>query len=185
MAGFIGRKTQLDELTKILSQISSNSDTKPGRALLMRGRRRVGKSRLVEEFLARSGVPGVFFAASKQSTDEELRLFSQAVLESNLPKREVFAGLTFATWDAALRQLASVLPTTSSSIIVIDELPYLMESDQAFEGTLQKIFDRELSRNRVLLIGIGSDLAMMEALNEYNRPFHQRATVLVIPPLSP
>lgn len=185
MAGFIGRKRQIEELEKILAQISANTDSKPGRALLMRGRRRVGKSRLVEEFLARSGVPGVFFAASKQSTSEELRLFSQAVLESNLPDKEVFMGLTFATWDAALRQLASILPTTSPSIIVIDELPYLMESDQIFEGTLQKIFDRELSRNRVLLIGIGSDLSMMEALNQYNRPFHQRATEMVIPPLTP
>jgi hypothetical protein len=37
----------------------------------------------------------------------------------------------------------------------------------------------------VLLIGIGSDLAMMEALNDYDRPFHQRATEMVVPPLSP
>lgn len=185
MAGFIGRKKQIHELEKILDQVSTNTDSKPGRALLMRGRRRVGKSRLVEEFLARSRVPGVFFAASKQPTDEELRLFSQAVLESNLPDKETFRGLTFASWDAALRQLANILPKTSSSIIVIDELPYLMESDQAFEGTLQKIFDRELSRNRVFLIGIGSDLSMMEALNQYNRPFHQRATEMVIPPLTP
>jgi hypothetical protein len=50
---------------------------------------------------------------------------------------------------------------------------------------LQKVFDRELSRKPVLLICVGSDLAMMEALNEYGRPFHQRATELVVPPLSP
>ena len=37
----------------------------------------------------------------------------------------------------------------------------------------------------VLLICIGSDLAMMEALNAYGRPFHQRATEMVVPPLSP
>lgn len=29
------------------------------------------------------------------------------------------------------------------------------------------------------------DVAMMEALAEYGRPFHQRATELVVPPLSP
>ena len=29
------------------------------------------------------------------------------------------------------------------------------------------------------------DLAMMEALNSYGRPFHQRATELVVSPLSP
>ena len=185
MAGFIGRSTQLAELTRILDQIASSSDDKPGRALLMRGRRRVGKSSLVEKFLDQSGVPGVFFAASKQSTPEELRLFGQAVLESNLPNRSAFEGVVFTSWDAALRLLDNILPTNGPSLVIIDELPYLMEPDHAFEGTLQKIFDRDFSRKKVLLIGIGSDLAMMEALNEYNRPFHQRATEMVIPPLSP
>jgi hypothetical protein len=37
----------------------------------------------------------------------------------------------------------------------------------------------------VLLILIGSDLAMMEKLDDYKRPFHQRATVMVLPPLNP
>ena len=64
-------------------------------------------------------------------------------------------------------------------------MPYLIGNDSGFEGTLQKLFDRELSRRPVLLLCIGSDLAMMEALNSYGRPFHQRATEMVIPPLSP
>ena len=70
-------------------------------------------------------------------------------------------------------------------MVVLDEMPYLIRTDAGFEGTLQKIFDRELSRKPTLLICVGSDLAMMEALNEYGRPFHQRATELVVPPLSP
>ena len=35
------------------------------------------------------------------------------------------------------------------------------------------------------VVCVGSDLAMMEALNEYGRPFHQRTTEMVVPPLSP
>jgi hypothetical protein len=70
-------------------------------------------------------------------------------------------------------------------VVVLDEMPYLIANDPGFEGTVQKIFDRELSRRPMLLICIGSDLAMMEALNEYGRPFHQRATEMVVPPLSP
>ena len=42
-----------------------------------------------------------------------------------------------------------------------------------------------LSRKPVLLVLIGSDLAMMEQLDDYRRPFHQRATVMVLPPLNP
>jgi uncharacterized protein len=81
--------------------------------------------------------------------------------------------------------LATALPKDGPAVVVLDELPYLIANDRGFEGTLQKLFDRELSRLPVLLIGIGSDLAMMEALNEYGRPFHQRATEVVVAPLQP
>jgi AAA+ ATPase superfamily predicted ATPase len=184
MAGFIGRQTQLDELDQILKKVASGQD-KPGAALLIRGRRRVGKSRLVEEFLEHSGVPHVFFTASTRTTAEELQLFAQAVISSSLPGRSIFEGVTPTTWDAALRLLVSALPEKGPAVLVIDELPYLTISDKGFEGTLQKLFDTSFSNNRLLLIGIGSDLAMMEQLNAYNRPFHQRATEMVIPPLSP
>lgn len=60
-----------------------------------------------------------------------------------------------------------------------------MESDPALEGELQTTWDRFLSRKPVLLILIGSDLAMMEKLDDYKRPFHQRAAVMVLPPLNP
>lgn len=185
MAGFIGRREQLATLDAILQRVATDDDSKPGRAVLMRGRRRVGKSRLVEKFLDLAGVPYVYFTASTRSTTEELQLFSNEVTASNLPNRSTFDDVTVGSWEAALRLLVSTLPSDGPSVVVIDEMPYLMASDEAFEGTLQKIFDRELSRHRLLLIGIGSDLAMMEALNEYGRPFHQRATEMVVPALSP
>ncbi|MDN5854921.1 MAG: DUF234 domain-containing protein, partial [Actinomycetia bacterium] len=96
----------------------------------------------------------------------------------------LFDGVTFESWDAALRLLASAA-AGATCVVVIDELPYLTVDDPALEGTLQKQCDRELSRRRILLVGIGSDLAMMEALNDYGRPFHQRATEMVVPPFSP
>jgi len=145
----------------------------------------VGKSRLVEEFLDRSGLPYVFYTASTRSAGEELELFTREVAASNLPNASLFRDVQASSWDAALRLLVAALPQDSPSVIVIYELPYLTAVDPAFEGTLQKLFDRELSRLPVLLIGIGSDLASMEALNEYGHPFHQRATEMVIPPLSP
>jgi len=184
MSAFIGREAQLQRLDALLSRVTADEETKPGRAVLIRGRRRVGKSRLVEEFVERAGIPYVFYTASGRSTAEELHLFADEVAGSNLPGAEVFRDVQVASWDAALRLLASAVPD-SGSVIVIDELPYLTKSDPGFEGTLQKLFDRELSRRRVLLVGIGSDLAMMETLNEYGRPFHQRATEMVVPPLSP
>jgi AAA+ ATPase superfamily predicted ATPase len=185
MAGaFIGRDEQLALLDRHLERLRSGGD-RPGRALLVRGRRRVGKSRLIEEFIARAGVPHVYFTASMQHPAEELRLFAEEVAASDLPGAPTFAAVTPSTWEAALTLLATAVPTDSPSIVVIDELPYLTGADGAFEGTLQKVFDRVLARHPVLLIGVGSDLAMMEALNAYGRPFHQRAGEMVVPPLSP
>jgi AAA+ ATPase superfamily predicted ATPase len=184
MSEFIGRERELAVLEGQLDRVRQGSD-RPGRALLVRGRRRVGKSRLLEEFIARSGVPAVFFTASRQSPERELALFADAVAESSLPGAATFQDVTPATWEAALRLLANAMPTDEPCIVVLDELPYLTAGDPAIEGTLQKIFDKVLSRHRVLLIGVGSDLAMMEALNAYGRPFHQRASEMVVPPLSP
>lgn len=181
---FIGRSEQLRTLDSLLARVRSDADAKPGRAVLMRGRRRVGKSRLVEEFVGRAGVPSVFFTASGRTTREELRLFAEEVAASDLPGADVFRDVELGSWDAALRLLAATVPD-DGCVVVLDELPYLTIGDPSLEGTLQKLFDRELSRRRILLIGVGSDLTMMEALNAYGRPFHQRATEMVVPPLSP
>jgi AAA+ ATPase superfamily predicted ATPase len=70
-------------------------------------------------------------------------------------------------------------------MVVFDEMPYLIAEDPSFEGILQKSFDRTLSRLPVLLVLIGSDLSMMEALNTYGRPFYQRGTEMTVPPLNP
>ena len=97
----------------------------------------------------------------------------------------MFEESTPGNWSAALRQLAGILPEDRPSIVVIDEATYLMERVDAFEGVLQRSWDRELSRKPVLLVLIGSDLAMMKALDSYGRPFHQRGTQWVLGPLNP
>ena len=185
MASFIGRDEQLHALDRQLGLVRAAGPDHPGRAVLVRGRRRVGKSRLVEEFIKRAGVPSVYFTASMQKPADELRLFAQEVAESDVPGAETFADVLPGSWEAALRLVAAALPQDGPSVLVIDELPYLIAGDPAFEGTLQKVFDRVIAHRPVLLIGVGSDLAMMEALNGYGRPFHQRATEMVVPPLNP
>lgn len=181
---FVGRAEQLRLLDHQLGEVRAGGE-RPGRALLLRGRRRVGKSRLVEEFLERSGVPHVFFTASQQPPARELQLFGEEAAASSLPGASLFRDVTPGSWEAALGLAASALPVDGPAVVVIDELPYLAADEPGLEGTLQKVFDRVLCRRQVLLIGIGSDLAMMEALNDHGRPFHQRATELVVPPLSP
>ncbi|MEU3282865.1 ATP-binding protein [Streptomyces antibioticus] len=187
MNGFIGRGRELGLLEDLLAPVRSGGrGGRPGRAVLIRGRRRVGKSRLVEEFVERAGLPHVFFTAIGGSREEDLVGFASEVASSSLPDSGRFADFAAPqTWDAALSLLASVLPTDTPSVVVLDEMPYLVREDPTFEGALQKAFDRTLSKLPVLLVIIGSDIAMMEKLNTYGRPFYQRGTELVVPPLTP
>jgi uncharacterized protein len=185
--GFVGRRTELELLKDLLAPVRSGGrNGRPGRAVLIRGRRRVGKSRLVEEFLERTGLAHVFFTAVGGSKEEDLAGLTTELAASSLPGADRFADFpTPQSWDAALSLLASALPTDTPSVVVLDEMPYLVRQDPSFEGSLQKAFDRTLSKLPVLLILIGSDLAMMEQLNTYGRPFYQRGTEMVVPPLNP
>ena len=116
----------------------------------------------------------------------ERERFLAAVRQSALPDTALLQGIgSVDAWDTALRQLAAVLPDDQPSIVVIDEFPWLVEGDPALEGCLQTVWDRTLSRKPVLLILIGSDLAIMEHLSDYGRPFHQRGVEMTLAPLSP
>lgn len=186
MTRFVGRHRELRILDEELARVTGASDAdRPGRCLLVRGRRRVGKSRLIETFVDRSDVTHLFFTATGTSIEEELAQFRQDALESTLPSRDLLVAGRPAGWSDALRLLAAALPDDAPSIVVMDELPYLMDEGHAFEGILQRSWDRYLSRKPVLFVLIGSDLSMMEALNSYQRPFHQRGREMVIGPLTP
>ncbi len=159
-----------------------------GRLITVRGRRRVGKSWLVEEFIERSKAPHVFFAASRQTPERELGKFADRVARSSLPSSAAAVGVAFDSWEAALVLAATSAEREHPSIVVIDEFPYLLEGAgrDAVEGAIQTAWDRVLSRVPVLLILVGSDLAMMRSLDEYGRPLHGRPTrAITVDPLSP
>ncbi|MEY9992882.1 AAA+ ATPase superfamily predicted ATPase [Streptomyces sp. V4I8] len=188
MRRFIGRDRELKVLHTALQSVREASragTAAPGQCILIRGRRRVGKSSLVEEFLRRTETPSLFFTAAGGTVEDELTELLDAVSRSTLPDRGMFAEETPSQWNAAFRLLAEILPDDRPSVVVIDEVPYLMDRVDAFEGMLQRAWDRLLSRKPVLLLLVGSDLSMMEALNSYDRPFHQRGREMVVGPLNP
>ncbi len=70
---FIGRDHELNVLSNALQAVhDAVGAAKPGQCILMRGRRRVGKSSLVEEFLRRTETPYLFFTAAGGTADDEL-----------------------------------------------------------------------------------------------------------------
>jgi AAA+ ATPase superfamily predicted ATPase len=181
---FVGRIQELHLLRRELKRIKP-AESRPGRCLLLQGRRRIGKSALVEKFIDDSGLPSMFFTAARLDANVELERLTDAIAESSLPHRSVFAETAPSAWHGALRLLADTVPDDKPSVLVLDEVPYLMDKVDGFEGSLQAAWDRYLSRKPVLLLLIGSDLSMMETLNAYDRPFHQRGTEMVLGPLNP
>ncbi|MGO4750912.1 ATP-binding protein, partial [Streptomyces sp. 2MCAF27] len=61
MVDFVGRRHELETLDRELGKVAAAAGgERPGRCVMLRGRRRVGKSRLVERFAERSGAPFLF-----------------------------------------------------------------------------------------------------------------------------
>ncbi|MEW1724878.1 ATP-binding protein [Streptomyces sp. NPDC093109] len=180
---FVGRSIELNLLRKRLDRVAT---TGAGTAVTIRGRRQVGKSRLVQEFCDRAAVPYLFFTATKGASPlEALAGFHTELRESRLPHDEtlLIAGPP-QNWPDAFRLLAGVLPD-APCVVVLDELPWLAEQDPVFDGALQTAWDRLLSQRPVLFLLLGSDLHMMERLTAYDRPFYGRADSLVLGPLNP
>ncbi|MEO3890609.1 DUF234 domain-containing protein [Nonomuraea sp. B5E05] len=180
---FSGRAQDLRLLQEQLSLVLEQKLTTRGRALIMTGRRRVGKSRLVQEFCERSNLPYLVFQATRgRSPAAERHDLVQSIDCAGFPQAELVRGNRPADWNEALRALAAAAGDTPC-IIVLDEVPWLVEQDGEFEGALQTVWDRLLSARPILLILVGSDLTMMEALQEYGRPFFGRAARMTIRPL--
>jgi uncharacterized protein len=66
--GFAGRESELALLQKRLVGIQASGT---GTALVIRGRRQVGKSRLAQEFCDRAEVPYLFYTATKGASPVE------------------------------------------------------------------------------------------------------------------
>ena len=181
--GFVGRDRELALLRKRLERVAAAGR---GAALAIRGRRQVGKSRLVQEFCDRAQVPYFFFTATKGASPvEAVAAFIGELRDSALPSEpDLLPVLENGSWPDAFRILASALPGTPS-IVVVDELPWLAEQDDLFDGALQTAWDRLLAPRPALLLLLGSDLHMMQRLTAYDRPFYGRADNLVLGPLNP
>jgi len=180
---FVGRATELDVLGSELDLLRRSGSA---RFVWMRGRRRVGKSRLVQEFCDRSRVRYCFYQAPRRSRVDALADFVDAVRESSLHAASAFEGASYNSWGAALRAAVQGAGAQEPAILVIDELPYLDELDPGFAADLQRAWDRTLEATPILLVCVGSDVRMMDVLVGERSPLHGRPTrEMRIAPLSP
>lgn len=181
-SAFVGRRGLLATLDRHLEQVAA---TGRGRMLAVRGRRQVGKSTLLERFASSSKVPAVFTTGRLGSPlGMQLAAADRALRASEpaLPGLEIVTSTPARTWEEWLTRLA--VPAQSGPVVVIlDELPWLVAADPTLEGVLQVVWDRVLERLPVLLVLVGSDVAMMDRLTDHDRALFGRAQPLVVPAL--
>ncbi len=153
------------------------------RLLILYGRRRVGKTRLVTHWMQTSRVRGLYWVADPTSAAEQLRSFSQALynFENHQPAPEAFS---YTTWGQALQQVAR-LAQDERLAIVLDEFTYLLATEPGIAGVLQNAWDHSLKQTRLFLIVSGSHIGMMQReLLAYQAPLYGRATAKMrLPPL--
>ena len=90
MHGFVGREADIGALRAEYERIR---ETGQGSLVLLKGRRRVGKSWLVEEFTERVGARSLFYLADRLRPALQLNRFAEKLGQSNLPSAGPAAGV--------------------------------------------------------------------------------------------
>ncbi|GAA4728433.1 ATP-binding protein [Isoptericola chiayiensis] len=184
VAPFYGRSDIVATLTKHLDAVQTHGQ---GRIVAVRGRRQVGKSTAIDTFVRGTAVPYVFAAGTLGApTRTQVAEATEALTSSTrpLPGTEMVGGLPLRTWRDWFRAVEAAA-RQGPTVVVLDEFPWAVAADPSLEGTLQNLWDQTLEELPVLLILVGSDVAMMDRLSEYGRALFGRVRPLVVDPLNP
>ena len=169
---FIGRQKELELLDSLWGLPRAT-------LLILYGRRRVGKTRLLTHWLNRKRKNGLYWMAEATSALEQLRSFSQALIHFIDPDTPAPEDFTYATWEQALRQVA-LHAEKQRMALFIDEVTYLMDVNPGFVGTLQKAWDHWLSDSNLMLALSGSQMGLMQKkVLAYDAPLYGRDTAQV------
>lgn len=145
---FIGREKELEELSAMYCDDRFQ-------LFVLYGRRRVGKTTLINEFCKNK--PVIFYSAEQSTNKLNLEKFSALVFqhygETTLEP--------FSSWENALtfidhRQQKERL------ILVFDEFPYLVRKNRALLSEFQHLIDHKLKNGKLFIIMCGSYMGFME-----------------------
>lgn len=165
-SGFVDRHAELKYLKDEFNKKSAGF-------IVLYGRRRVGKTALIEELI--KGKKAVYFMADKQvERDLQKRL---QILFSESIKDPLMERLDFASWDDLFEYWLKKEDFSKKIILVIDEFQYLAKVNPAFPSILQRLWDQKLKKKNIFLILCGSLINMMYATTlSYDSPLYGRRT---------
>ena len=146
---FFGREDQMEQLEALWAKRVSSLVT-------CRGRRRVGKSTLVEEFARRSGarfikIEGVR-PGDKTTAADELRAFAKQLARQTEAAKE-----PQEAWYSAFGVLDGQIRDKERTVVLLDEVSWLAHGDETFADYLKIAWDNALKKHdRLILVVCGS-----------------------------
>ena len=159
---FVNRKRELEFLERKWGKNGAQ-------LIIIYGRRRVGKTMLLKEFL--EGKKGVYFLATADSMGENVKgladKFGELTGRGYFREVKDFGRLFLYLGDEIKNQRIAV---------VLDEFQYLMSLEPGILSVLQKVWDEHLKDTEIFLVLCGSSIGMMERVMEYKSPLYGRRT---------
>jgi len=128
------------------------------------GRRRVGKTALVTEAV-KDRDNAVYYQAIETTSKDQVESFKDGIEED-------FPGVQDLKddWAPVLRHLIE-----KDAVVIIDEFPYLVDSDESLPSVLQRLWDHEAQSSQAKLVLTGSSIGMMyEIALEGGSPLYGR-----------
>ena len=125
--------------------------------IVLYGRRRIGKSRLIQEFIREK--PAFYHIADDINPTVQIADFRKKLapfLGDDLLGRHAFN-----TWPDLFEYLTKIIPRDKPMILAIDEFSYWVKNDASILSALQKFWDTFLSQTRVMLVVSGSLFGLM------------------------
>lgn len=161
---FIGRAQELNTLNRLYASDKFEF-------AVIYGRRRVGKTALMNEFIGEKKV--IYFTGVESNAKQNLENFSQSIIECNTG---IPASTSFASFQAALEYVFH-LAEKERIILAIDEYPYVARSSKSLSSTLQLLIDKNRDTSKLMLILCGSSMSYMEDhVLAYKAPLYGRRT---------
>ena len=136
---FFGRRKELDSLQELWEKQSPA-------LVVCRGRRRIGKSTLVEEFARVSKARLVKFEGLAprvgMSNDLQLEAFGR-----QLGEQTCGAPVRPTSWFEAFKSLDSCLRRKSRTVVLLDEISWMGKYDATFPGELKYAWDNRFKKH--------------------------------------
>ncbi|MGA9838592.1 MAG: ATP-binding protein [Gemmatimonadaceae bacterium] len=140
--------------------------------LIAAGRRRAGKSYLLTRYLQERR--GFYYQATNVTSRDQLRSLSAAAA-TQFPQVGLDLADGFRDWETFFNFIVR-MAEGGPFLLVLDEVPYLMEAVRGFGTLLQRFWDHNLPGTQVKLVLSGSYVSAMRRLTTADQPLHGRKT---------